>query len=89
MPLIKPDATRLAHLQARAAGVATLHRDIASLVDATDLATLQRMADLVTLRLREMHPTLISEYEMLAFIAQVRGLTDVCRRVLADEPSTE
>jgi len=82
MSLIKPDAAKLAYLQARVADLAALHRDIAALSEATDLAALLRMGELVNSRLSELHPTVIREYEMLAFRAQVREMTDDFRRVL-------
>lgn len=83
MPLIKPDAAQLDYLKARIACLAALHREIAALSEAADLPTLLRMGELVDSRLRELHPTVISEYEMVAFRGQVRGMTDDCRRMLA------
>lgn len=83
MPLIKPDAAQLEYLKSRIVGLAALHREIAALSEAADLAALLRMGELVDSRLRELHPTVITEYEMVAFRGQVRQMTDSCRRVLA------
>lgn len=83
MPLINPGAAQLEHLRARVAGLAALHREIAALSEATDLPALLRLGKLVDSRLCELHPTLITEYEMVAFRGQVREMTDNCRRVLA------
>lgn len=83
MPLIKPDAAQLKYLKTRIVGLAALHREIAALSEAADLAALQRMGELVDNRLRELHPSVITEYEMGAFRGQVREMTEICRRVLA------
>lgn len=83
MPLNKPDATQLEYLKARIVGLAALHREIAALSQAADLPALLRMGELVDSHLRELHPAVINEYEMVAFRGQVREMTHNCRRVLA------
>lgn len=73
----------IAHLQARVAAIAGLHRDIAALGEAADLAALERARDSIIDRLRELHPVVIREHEMMCLRDQVRGITDDCRRLLA------
>jgi hypothetical protein len=82
MPRNKPGAAQLEYLKSRIAGLAALHREIAALSEAADLAALLRMVEIVDSRLCELHPTVITEYEMVAFRGQVRQMTDNCRRVM-------
>ena len=82
MPLIKPDAAMVGHLQVRIAALTGLHRDIATLADAADLAALVRTGDMINDRLRELHPGVIREHEMMDLREQVRVITEDCRRLL-------
>jgi hypothetical protein len=59
MPLIKPEAAMLEHLKYRIVGLAAVHRGIAALSEAADLAALLRMGEIVDSYLRELHPTVI------------------------------
>jgi len=82
MPRIKPSQAMVAHLQARIAALTGLHRDIATLGEAADLATLVRTGDSINDRLRELHPRMIREHEMMDLREQVRVITEDCRRLL-------
>lgn len=82
MPLIKPSHAMASHLRARIAALAGVHRDIATLGEAADLATLVRTGDSINDRLRELHPGVILEHEMMGIREQVRVITEDCRRLL-------
>ncbi|HBN8047005.1 TPA: hypothetical protein ACG5BG_004744 [Pseudomonas aeruginosa] len=84
MPLIKPNAAMVAHLQARIAALTGLHRDIATLGEAADLVSLERTGDRINDRLRELHPGVIREHEMIDLREQVRVITEDCRRLLGN-----
>ncbi|EKF8205523.1 TPA: hypothetical protein ACQ491_006389 [Pseudomonas aeruginosa] len=82
MPLIKLDSAMVTHLQARVAALAELHRDISTLIEAIDLPALLHTADRINDRLRELHPRVIREHEMMDLREQVRVMTEDCRRLL-------
>lgn len=84
MPLIKPNPDMKAHLQARIETLSSLHRDIATLGEATDLSALVRLGDGINDRLRELHPKVLREHEMMALREQVRCLSEDCRRLLGN-----
>lgn len=82
MPLIKPSQAMASHLQARIAALTGLHRDIATLGESADLATLVRTGEGINDRLRELYPGVIREHEMMDIREQVRVITEDCRRLL-------
>jgi len=82
MPMTKPDAAMAAHLQARIEAISSLHRDIAMLGEATDLSALARLGDGINDRLRELHPKVLREHEMMALREQLRVISEDCRRLL-------
>lgn len=82
MPLIKLNPAMRAHLQARIEALSSLHRDIAMLGEATDLSALARLGDGINDRLRELHPKVLCEHEMMALREQLRVISEDCRRLL-------
>lgn len=82
MPLIKPNPAMAAHLQARIEALSNLHRDIATLGEATDLSALVRIGDGINDRLRVLHPKVLREHEMMDLREQVRCISEDCRRLL-------
>lgn len=82
MPLTKLSPAMVDHLKARLEALAGLHRDIATLGAATDLAALVRAGDSINDRLRELHPGVIREHEVMSLREQARTITEDCRRLL-------
>ncbi|HBP6526448.1 TPA: hypothetical protein L6A81_12480 [Pseudomonas aeruginosa] len=82
MPLSKPNPAMVDHLQVRIAALSGLHREIATLGEATDLAALECIGERINDLLRELSPRVLREHEMIDLREQMRVISEDCRRLL-------